>query len=69
MILCLSGRWRKSSNFNENLTSSAYLRLPGASLPRVIGLNFAAFHAKICGIAKLIRMRGCVLRSARVQPG
>jgi hypothetical protein len=47
MILSLSGRWQKSSNFNENLTSGAYLGVTGRFPSRVIGLNFAAFHAKM----------------------
>jgi hypothetical protein len=47
MILCLSGHWQKSRNFNENLISSAYLGITGCFPSRVIGLNFAAFHAKM----------------------
>jgi hypothetical protein len=47
MILCLSGYWQKSSNFNENLTSGAYLGITWCFPSRVIGLNFAAFHAKM----------------------
>jgi hypothetical protein len=47
MILCLFGYWQKSSNFNENLTSGAYSRMTGCFPSRVIGLNFAAFHAKM----------------------
>lgn len=57
MILCLSGSWRKSRNFNENLTRGAYSGMTGCFNPRVIGLNFAAFHAKIAASQKLI---GCV---------
>ncbi len=51
MILCLSGYLRKSSNFNENLTSGAYSALTGCFHPRTIGLNFAAFRVKDCRIA------------------